>query len=58
MGATIVMAATLGAALPMIFRKLKWDPAIMSGPLIATIVDVVGLLIYFKIARIMLPALQ
>ena len=58
MGVTIVMAATLGAALPMIFRKLKWDPAIMSGPLIATIVDVVGLLIYFKIAQIMLPALQ
>ncbi len=50
MGATVMMAAVLGAALPIIFRKLKVDPALMSGPLITTIVDVVGVFIYFQIA--------
>jgi magnesium transporter len=50
MGCTVMMAAVLGAALPIIFRKLKVDPALMSGPLITTIVDVVGVFIYFQIA--------
>ena len=50
MGATVMLAAVLGAALPIIFRKLKLDPALMSGPLITTIVDVVGVFIYFQIA--------
>ncbi|MFH2138071.1 MAG: magnesium transporter [Candidatus Omnitrophota bacterium] len=58
MGVNIALAATIGAGLPIIFRKLKLDPALMSGPLIATIVDVVGLIIYFKIALLILPALQ
>jgi magnesium transporter len=54
MGVTIILAATVGAGLPIIFRKLKLDPALMSGPLIATIVDVVGILIYLKIASLIL----
>ncbi len=57
MGITIILAATLGAGLPIIFRKLKLDPALMSGPLIATIVDIVGLIIYFKIAQLILPGI-
>jgi len=58
MGITIFLAAAVGASLPIIFRRLKWDPALMSGPLIATIVDIVGLVIYFKVALLILPALQ
>jgi magnesium transporter len=54
MGLTIMLAAVVGAALPLISRRLKCDPAIMSGPLITTIVDVVGILIYFEIARFVL----
>jgi len=50
MGITIVLAATVGASLPMLCRKLKLDPALMSGPLIATIVDVIGVALYFYIA--------
>jgi len=50
MGCTVMLAAVLGAALPIIFRKLKVDPALMSGPLITTIVDVAGVFIYFQIA--------
>ena len=45
-----MLAAVLGAALPIVFRKLRLDPALMSGPLITTIVDVVGVFIYFQIA--------
>ena len=54
MGLTIMLAAVVGASLPLISRKLKCDPAIMSGPLITTIVDVVGIFIYFEIARFIL----
>jgi len=54
MGLTIFFAATLGASVPIIFRKLKLDPALMSGPLIATVVDVVGIFIYFEIGRLIL----
>lgn len=54
MGVTIILAATVGASLPILFRRMKLDPALMSGPLIATIVDVTGILIYFKIATFIL----
>ncbi len=54
MGSTVFVAAIIGAALPIIFRKFKLDPALMSGPLITTIVDVVGIFIYFKIALMIL----
>jgi len=47
---TIVMATTIGATLPLVFRRLRLDPALMSSPLIATIVDIVGIGIYFQIA--------
>lgn len=49
-GFTVMFAAIIGAALPIIFRKLRLDPALMSGPLITTIVDVAGIFIYFRIA--------
>lgn len=54
MGLTIMLAAVVGASLPLISRWLKSDPAVMSGPLITTIVDVVGIFIYFEIARMIL----
>ena len=54
MGITIFISAIIGATLPIVFRKLKLDPALMSGPLITTIVDVAGILIYFEIAALIL----
>lgn len=54
MGVTIVLSTTTGAFLPLVFRKMKLDPALMSGPLITTIVDVVGIAIYFEIAQVLL----
>jgi len=54
MGCTVMISAIIGAALPLIFRRLKLDPALMSGPLITTIVDIVGVFIYFQIAFMIL----
>lgn len=47
----VVLAGTIvGALLPLLFTKLGFDPAIASSPFVASMVDVVGLLIYFNIA--------
>lgn len=48
------LASISGSALPFIFRRLGLDPALMSAPFITTAVDVLGVLIYFNIARLML----
>ncbi len=40
----------LGAVLPLIFSRLGWDPALMSNPLVAMIVDIVGILVYMQVA--------
>ncbi len=45
------LASIAGSALPYLFKALKLDPALMSAPFITTIVDVLGVLIYFAIAR-------
>lgn len=48
--ATVIMAKLIGCLLPMLATKLKLDPAIMSAPLITTLVDTFSILIYFQIA--------
>ncbi len=48
--ATVTVATCLGAVLPIICEKLGFDPAVVSGPLITTVVDISSLLIYFGIA--------
>lgn len=50
---TVLLATTLGAVLPLLFKKMKLDPALMSGPFITSIVDIVSLLVYLHIAVIM-----
>ncbi|MBU4226830.1 magnesium transporter [bacterium] len=49
---TLVVAAAIGTLLPLIFTKIKVDPAIASGPLITTIIDMGGLFIYFSIGSL------
>jgi magnesium transporter len=49
-----VIATFAGAALPFVFKGLKFDPALMSAPFITTAVDVLGVLIYLNIARLIL----
>lgn len=46
----VIVGATAGAALPLIGKRLGLDPAVFSAPLITTIVDGVGLIIYFNVA--------
>ncbi len=47
----VVLCGTLlGAALPMIFRRLGLDPALMSNPLVACLSDILGIIIYMSIA--------
>lgn len=51
----IVMWGTLaGAMLPFALKKLGLDPATSSAPLVATLVDVTGLVIYFSVAILLL----
>jgi magnesium transporter len=52
--AIALLASVAGSALPFLFRSLGLDPALMSAPFITTAVDVLGVLIYLNIARIML----
>jgi magnesium transporter len=52
--AMCVWSATVAAALPLILRRLRIDPAVVSAPLITTLVDGTGLIIYFEIAKFVL----
>lgn len=49
-----VLASVSGSALPFLFRSVGLDPALMSAPFITTAVDVLGVLIYFNLARLIL----
>ena len=56
---TICIWGTLvGSMLPLIFRRLGFDPAFASSPFVATFVDVTGIVIYFNIATIWIPQLS
>ena len=51
----IVLWGTLiGSLLPLILRRLGFDPATSSAPFVATLVDVTGLVIYFSVALVVL----
>ena len=51
----VVMWGTLsGSLLPFLLQRLGIDPATSSAPLVATLVDVTGLLIYFSVAALVL----
>ena len=52
--AICLWSATVAAALPLALRRLRIDPAVVSAPLITTLVDGTGLIIYFSIARVLL----
>jgi magnesium transporter len=52
--AICLWSATVAAVLPLTLRRLRIDPAVVSAPLITTLVDGTGLIIYFQIARILL----
>lgn len=56
--AVCAWANTIGSLVPLLATKLKIDPALVSAPLIATLVDATGLIIYLNIARMILTELH
>jgi len=55
---TVMLAKIVGCTLPMLAKKLGFDPAVMASPFITTIVDALSLLVYFGIATMLLPGLR
>ena len=54
MALTVLVAKLIGCSLPMLAKKIGFDPAVMASPFITTIVDALSLLVYFGIASAML----
>lgn len=54
LGIIVLISVLLGASLPVILRKLGGDPAFSAGPVLATIMDILGIFIYCYIAYLML----
>lgn len=52
--ATVFFAKLVGSTLPILAKRIGFDPAVMASPFISTIVDAITLLIYFKFATIIL----
>lgn len=48
------LATLVGSLLPLLARRLGFDPAVMSAPFISTLVDATGLIVYFVIAKTIL----
>lgn len=51
---TVILAGFLGCTLPMLARKINIDPALMATPVITTVSDMCSVLIFFKIATIIM----
>lgn len=49
-----IMGCTVGAMLPLVIKRFGFDPATSSGPFIASLVDVLGIVIYFTLAKVLL----
>ena len=52
---TIILAKFIGCSLPILAKRIHLDPAVMANPFISTIVDAMSLLIYFQVAKLLLP---
>ena len=50
----IIFAKMVGCAFPIIAKKLKFDPAVISSPFITTVMDALSLLVYFWLATAIL----
>ncbi len=53
--ATVFLAKFIGCTLPILAKKVGFDPAVMAGPFITTIVDVTSLLLLFGLALMIVP---
>lgn len=57
-GVTLIIicgwAATIGGTMPLLAKRLRIDPAVVSAPMVTTLVDATGLIIYFTTAKLVL----
>lgn len=51
---SVIVAKVVGSMLPILAKKIGMDPAVMASPFITTIVDAISLLIYFRVATVVL----
>ena len=51
---TIFFAKIIGCTLPILAKKIGFDPAVMASPFITTLVDAISLLVYFRMASFIL----
>lgn len=58
MAANSVIAVTLGTLLPMAMKRLKVDPALISGPLVTTMLDTIGFILFLTLITVSLNVLR
>lgn len=54
----VILATLTGLFLPILSKKVGLDPAVLAGPITTSVVDILGLIIYFNVAIKFLPALR
>ena len=52
--ASMLLAVAVGSLIPLFLRKLDIDPAVATGPFVTTSIDILGVLLYFMIAGLLL----
>jgi len=52
---TVIVSKIFGGLLPVVAKRMGFDPAVMASPFITTLVDAISLLIYFTVASLILP---
>ena len=50
----VLIGSLVGSVLPLVFRSIGLDPALMSNPFVSAIVDVVGIVVYMGLATTIL----
>ncbi|NKY12526.1 magnesium transporter [Cellulomonas hominis] len=55
--AIVLWSSLVASVLPLVLRRIGIDPAVVSGPMITTLVDGTGLIIYFEVARLLISSL-
>ncbi|MFC1484971.1 magnesium transporter [bacterium] len=53
----VLLSVATGVFLPLLSKKVGLDPAVLAGPITTSVVDIIGLIVYFNIAIRLLPAL-
>ena len=54
LGLIVMLSVTLGSGVPLLLRRLKIDPALSAGPFLATVMDILGVLIYCYLVMLIL----